>query len=102
VADDLNLKALDLAHPVREKLEVLEVRTLRQLFARLSGSAQSLRTYLELSEPEFAALHRQVEQRIREEFPEDALPRIRPQVHKRGVAVHRLADSRRSRFHGDD
>lgn len=102
MAHDPDLAELDLADAVREKLEALEIHTLRQLFARLAGDVEALRGYLALSEPDFAAVRQRVERRIREEFPEDAVPQIRPKVHKRGVAVHRLGEPRRSRFHGDD
>jgi len=102
VPHDRELAALDLTDPVREKLERLEIHTLRQLFARLAGDHRALREYLGLSERDFAALRQGVERRIQEESPEDALPRVYPRVHKRGVAAHRLGDSRRPRFHGDD
>ncbi len=98
---DPDLSVLDLSDVVREKLEDLEIHTLRQFFARLQADVGALREHLALPEPDFAALRQQVQSRIQEEFPQDVGPQRHPRVHKHGVAAHRLADLRRPRFHGD-
>ena len=72
------------------KLSDLEIHTVRQLYARLKSNPNELENYLELSQEEFADLRKRTQELIREQFPQDDVPRIYPQVNKRGVAVHRL------------
>lgn len=86
----------------RARLNTLEIRTLRQLAARLTAEGNQIQEYLRLSDQKFAALRRRVERLIQGEFPEDALARVHPPVNKRGVAVHRLKDPARPKYYDED
>ncbi len=99
MAEDIKLDRLDfILKPILTKLLALEIHTIRQLYARLGDQTNELEDYLELSDREFANLRTQVQELIKERFPEDDLPRIYPTVNKRGVAVHRLHDSSRPKY----
>jgi len=101
MAEDIKLDNLEfLRQPILARLNDLEIHTIRQLFARLQSQEEDLANYLELSDEDFAELHKKVNEVIKERFPEELLPRIYPAVNKRGVAVHRLNDSSRPRFFG--
>ena len=84
---------------VADKLKALEIRTIRQLAARMETDREPLRDYLELDQQSFEGLQSETEALIKSDFPEAR--RTWPQVNKRGVAVHRWQDRRRPRFHGD-
>ena len=95
---DLALAELDIPGRISRKLEDLEIRSVRQLYARLRQEDHVLRDYLQLSKEDFSELRHKVEHLIREEHPEDLLPKLHPRVHKRGVAIHRLHDPTRPRY----
>jgi hypothetical protein len=83
---------------VADKLKALEIHTIRQLAARLETDHEPLRNYLGLDESAFEDLHSDTAA-LAESGSEDR--EEWPRVHKRGVAVHRLHDAGRPRFHGD-
>jgi hypothetical protein len=85
--------------PMADKLRALEIRTLRQLAARLEADREPLRDYLGLNEREFEGLRLDTTALVEREFPEER--RSWPRVNKRGVAVHRLQEAKRPRFQGD-
>lgn len=98
MATDLRLLDIDIPAAISSKLEDLEIRSVRQLYARLQGEGHSLQDHLQLSDEEFAGLKSKIEDLIRDEYPEDMIPRIHPKVNKSGVAVHRLNDPSRPKF----
>jgi hypothetical protein len=103
MTEDKRLSELDfIPGVILGKLNALEIRTVRQLFARLRNEEIELRDYLELSDQEFALFRKNVEDFIEAEFPEDTLPHIHPPVHKGGVAVNRLDDPSRPKYYDQD
>jgi len=103
MATDLNLQEVDfIAPPVAARLADLEIRTLRQLAARLTSDRETLREYLDLDPPHFHRLCSDTEALVERRFPDAALPAIFPKVHRQGVAVHRLDDPARPRFRADN
>ncbi len=95
---DRALSDIDISDRISSKLGELEINGVRQLYSRLLHEANALRTFLRLSPDDFSELRQKVETVVRDEYPEDLLPQIHPQVNKRGVAVHRLNDPTRPRF----
>ncbi|RMH20977.1 MAG: hypothetical protein D6696_06800 [Acidobacteria bacterium] len=87
---------------VVDDLALLEIRTLRQLGARMRAESEALREYLELDGATWEAIRSQTSSLLAECFPDDGLQRSFPSVNRRGVAVHRLGERRRPRFRGDD
>jgi len=83
------------------KLEDLEIHTLLQLAARMESGFTELASYLGLDASEYAELRRKTLTMVKDEFPA-ALPEIVPGRFKSGVAVDRLDDTDRPRYHGDD
>lgn len=100
MATDHGLSDINIPAELAERLEEVEIRSARQLYARLRHEPQALQAYLQLSDEEFGDFYRRVEDVIKAEYPEDLLPRIRPQVNKKGVAAHRLNDPTRPRYKG--
>jgi hypothetical protein len=88
----------DIPPAVSRKLENLEIKSVRQLYARLRDDRGTLRAYLQLSDEEFTRLYRRIENLVRDEYPQDLLPKIHPTVNKSGVAVHRLHDPTRPKY----
>ena len=102
---DVLLSDVGISAKAVQRLRGLEIRGVRQLYARLQREKAELQRYLQLSDEEFAEVLRRVEARIDSDYPEDARPRIHPDVNKRGVAVDRLHDPTRPRYgsrRGDD
>lgn len=95
---DLRLSNIDIPAGARRRLEKLEIRGVRQLFARLQREAGDLQPYLGLSDEDFAALRHTVEAMIDAQYPQDKLPHLHPAVNKKGVAVDRLDDPERPRY----
>jgi hypothetical protein len=97
MAMDLPLGDLDIPQPVREKLAALAINGVRQFHARLRRDEPGFRQYLQLSPAGFAVLSHQVEEFIRENFPDDLEAEPHPPVNRSGVAVHRLKKRPRTR-----
>jgi len=95
---EVHISGIDLPPRCSRKLADLEIRGVRQLYARLQREHTALQQHLGLSDEDFDTLTRQVESVIRSEFPEDALPHVHPPVNKTGVAVNRLHDPARPRY----
>lgn len=95
---DIALTEIDIPGRISRKLGELDIKGVRQLYSRLRKEANPLRDFLELSNDDFSTLRQKIEMVVRNEYPEDLLPTIRPQVHKGGVAVHRLNDPARPRY----
>lgn len=87
---------------VADKLGQLEIRTIRQLADRLHRETPELQAYLDLDRRQFIALSEATESYVHTHFPDLAAAAPLPRVHHRGVAVHRLADPTRPRFHGSN
>ena len=98
VGRDQALSELKIPAAVSRKLDDLEIRSVRQFYSRLRDDGPRLQEYLKLKDVDFASLYRKVEGVIKDEYPEDMIPRIHPRVKKTGVAVHRLNDPARPRF----
>jgi hypothetical protein len=97
MAIDLPLADLDIPQSVREKLAALAIGGVRQFHARLRRDQPGFRRYLQLSQAAFAVLSHQVEEVIRENFPDDLEREPHPPVNRTGVAVHRLKKRPRPR-----
>jgi len=83
------------------KLQALEIRSVRQLAARLQSETTALGDYLELGEADLKKLCTATREFVEKHFPAATLRAIYPQVSRRGVAVNRLDDRFRPRFEGD-
>lgn len=95
---DQKLSDTNIPIAVLRKLEDLAIGSVRQLYARLRYERSSLREHLQLPDADFDEFYREIEELIRTECPEDALPQIRSTVNKTGVAVRRLHDPTRPRY----
>jgi len=80
------------------KLENLEIRDVRQLYARMQRDRVALQRYLALPDADFEALSRELEALVASRYPQDRLPHAHPTVNKTGVAANRLYDPARPRF----
>jgi len=97
---DINLNKVSfIPASISKALRELDIRTARQLFARLRSQENELKAYLKLSILDFETLRQKLDNLISENFPEDLLPSIQPTVNKRGVAVHRLHDPTRPKYY---
>ena len=93
-----SLSDVDTLGWISRKLEDIEVRSVRQLYARLREDSSTLQGYLKLSDEEFSKLYEKIESLIRNEYPQDMVSRAHPTVNKSGVAVHRLHNPTRPKY----
>lgn len=96
--NDRPLGEVEIPAAIVSKLGKLAIHGVRQFHARLRQEGPTLRQYLQLSDAAFSDLCRQVEEVIRSQYPLDLSPPAHLEVHKKGVAVHRLRDPKRPKF----
>jgi len=87
---DTALKETEIPSTILRKLAELEIKSVRQLYARLQHEELGLRDYLQLSKDDFCELRERVESILRDEHPDALLPSIRPRVNRTGVPLHRF------------
>ncbi|HEX3552296.1 MAG TPA: hypothetical protein VIA62_03600 [Thermoanaerobaculia bacterium] len=97
MATDTALVDINIPSAILRKLAELEIKSLRQLYARLQHEDFGLREYLQLSKADFSQLLQNVENIIRNEHPEALLPSIHPRVNRTGVPLHRFRGPVRSK-----
>lgn len=93
-----SLSDVDIPERILRKLEDLAIRTVRQFYARLRDDGSNLQKYMGLSDEQFSRIYEKIENLIKDEYPQDMLPKIHPTVNKSGVAVHRLHDRTRPKY----
>jgi hypothetical protein len=95
MATDTALQETEIPNSILRKLAELEIRSVRQLYARLQHEGRGLRDYLQLSKNDYSELLERVESILRDEHPDALLPAIRPRVNRTGVPLHRFRGSAR-------
>jgi hypothetical protein len=103
VKKDTDLSELQFLSPAMvERLQSAHIRSLRQLYHRLSTDRSALESFLALPREAFAALNASVDEAVQRSFPADRLPMVPLPHHPSGVAVERLRRDRPKYYADED